>query len=108
MHTHLMPQTLHSMNDEHASGSVSQQQPPEILQFPVRYCAALCCAVSCSHFLDDRQREYHTWLAAQCGPDVSTIPNWRAAVLHGYWLLRRLCVLIARFKRSAARGAKEK
>lgn len=45
---------------------------------------------------------YHAWLATQCGPDVSRMPNWRAVLLHGIWLGRWLYVAALRFWRKAA------
>jgi hypothetical protein len=46
---------------------------------------------------------YHAWLAAQCGPDVPLLPNWRAVLLHGIWLGRWLYVAVTSFWRKAAR-----
>lgn len=50
-----------------------------------------------SHCLDHRQLHYHAWLAGQCGPDVSRLPNWRAVVLHGALLLRWLYLVVTRW-----------
>lgn len=58
--------------------------------------ACIAAAAACSHCLDYRQLHYHAWLAGQCGPDVSRLPNWRAVVLHGAWLLRWLYLIVTR------------
>lgn len=73
----------------------------KVMTLEVKQLCTSCCALrsmQCSHRMDYEQMAYHAWLAAQCGPDVPRVPTWRAAVLHCYWLLRRVYVLLTQLR----------
>jgi hypothetical protein len=64
-----------------------------------------------THRLDHRQMALHWWLARACGRDVSAVPNWRAALLHvywvGYWALYKAEAALRALKARTGRRRKE-